>query len=124
MIIFICSKGFELTWMVGFFWCFCLKYPNSIHSLFLRRCLPRDATHIAVTAAVKRVDTMYEKKCLMNFFGVVQKSVCRLMNFVYSLESNVSDSGVEYKTTYCKVISGESSAQMMFFVRCMFSNTI
>lgn len=28
--------AFEITWMVGFVWCFFLKYPVSIHSLFLR----------------------------------------------------------------------------------------
>ena len=28
--------AFEITWMVGFGWCFFLKYPVSIHSLFLR----------------------------------------------------------------------------------------
>ena len=107
--------GFILTWMVGFFWCFCLKYPQSIYSLFLRRCLPIDATHIAVTAPAERVDTLYEQKYLANFFGVVQKTVCRLMNFIYSIEPTVDQYGVEYKTTYCTVVSGESIDLMAGF---------
>ncbi len=28
--------AFEMTWMVGFVWCFFLKFPGNIHSLFLR----------------------------------------------------------------------------------------
>ena len=35
--------AFEIVWMVGFVWFFFLKYPASIHSLFLRRCLPEEA---------------------------------------------------------------------------------
>ena len=28
--------AFVIVWMVGFFWCFFLKFPASIYSLFLR----------------------------------------------------------------------------------------
>ena len=28
--------AFEIVWMVGFVWCFFLKFPESIYSLFLR----------------------------------------------------------------------------------------
>lgn len=92
--------------MVGFVWCFALKYPASIYNLFLRRCLPKDATHIAVTARVKRIDILYEKKQITNMFGVIQKSFCRAMNFLFSLESTQTSEGLECRTTYCKVISG------------------
>lgn len=91
--------------MVGFFWSFLLKYPASIYSMFLRRCLPMNATHVAVTAPVKRIDTLYEQTRIANCFGVIQRSICRVLNCIFSLESN--QTGVECKTTYCEVISGE-----------------
>ena len=28
--------AFEIAWMVGFVWCFFLKFPDGIYSLFLR----------------------------------------------------------------------------------------
>ena len=108
-------KAFELTWMVGFFWCFLLKYPQSIYSLFLRRSLPMDATHIAVTAPVKRIDTLYKEKCIANCFGAIKRSICRVLNFIFSLESNQTN--FECKTTYCEVISGEvAGKEVCFFV--------
>jgi hypothetical protein len=41
-------KTFIILWGVGFAWCFALKWPYSIRSLFLRRCHLQDATHVAV----------------------------------------------------------------------------
>ena len=54
--------AFEIVWTIGFLWCFFLKYPYSIRSLFLRRCLHEEATYIAVSAPIHVVDTHYQNK--------------------------------------------------------------
>ena len=41
-------RAFEVTWMIGFFWSYILKWPYSIRSLFLKVCLLGDATHVCV----------------------------------------------------------------------------
>jgi cation-transporting ATPase 13A3/4/5 len=40
--------AFEVVWMVGFVWSFPLKWPASIRTLFLRRTVFSNATHVAV----------------------------------------------------------------------------
>ena len=101
------GKSFQVVWMVGFFWCFLLKYPPSLSSLFLRRCQPIDATYVSVVAPIKQIDTLQEKKCITNFFGVIKRSASRMLNFIYSIETYGADSGNECRMTYCKVISGK-----------------
>ena len=41
-------KTFIITWSVGFVWCFALKWPFTIQSLFLRRCQLHASSHVAV----------------------------------------------------------------------------
>ena len=101
-------KAFEIAWMVGFVWCFFLKYPASIRSLFLRRCVPEEATYVAVSAPVQTVDTHYETKWivkLLEWMGVVFR---RVLRFLYSDESQNPGAGTSYKVTLCKVwVDGE-----------------
>jgi hypothetical protein len=99
--------AFQIVWMTGFVWCFLLKYPTSIRSLFLRRCLPSDATYVAVSAPVRNVDTLYEKKCIVKFLGFLLDGFYGFMDFIYSMKSEDADTGLRYKTEYCKVRIGE-----------------
>ena len=41
-------KTFIIVWSVGFTWCFALKWPSSIRSLFYRRCSLDQATVVAL----------------------------------------------------------------------------
>jgi Cation transporter/ATPase, N-terminus len=41
-------KTFIVVWSMGFVWCFTLKWPHTIQSLFLRRCLLYEATHVGI----------------------------------------------------------------------------
>ena len=41
-------KTFIIAWSVGFSWCFALKWPASIQSLFYRRCSLDQATVVAL----------------------------------------------------------------------------
>ncbi|KAL7521821.1 hypothetical protein ACHAWX_006509 [Stephanocyclus meneghinianus] len=109
--------AFQIVWMTGFVWCFLLKYPSSIRSLFLRRCLPSDATYVAVSAPVQTVDTLYEKKCIVKFLGFLLDGFYGFMDFIYSIKSEDADTGLRYKTTYCKVRIDEKTGSRYFYFR-------
>lgn len=103
--------------MIGFIWCFLLKYPSSIHALFLRRSLTQDATYMAVKAPVRKVDTLYKKKKLAKLLEFLTKQLVRLMNFIYSIESNDEHDDTQYRTTYCKVETDPRTATRYFYFR-------
>jgi hypothetical protein len=41
-------RTFNACWLAGLFWNFSLLWPHSIGSLFLRRCVLSEATHVAI----------------------------------------------------------------------------
>jgi hypothetical protein len=41
-------QTFIVVWSIGLVWCFTLKWPYSIQSLFLRRCMLYEATHVGI----------------------------------------------------------------------------
>ena len=99
--------AFEIVWMTGFVWCFLLKYPSSIKSLFLRRCLPSFAGYVAVSAPVRAVDTSYEKKCIVNFIWLLLDRFHKVMDAIFSIKSEGAETGLRYKTEYCKIRTGK-----------------
>lgn len=50
-------KAFICVWSIGLFWSFFLKWPISIASLFYRRCVLEEATHVAVFLGTSKVKT-------------------------------------------------------------------
>lgn len=107
--------AFEIVWMTGFLWCFLLKFPPSIKSLFLRRCLLSNAGYVAVSAPVRAVDTSYEKKCIVNFIWFLMDGFYAFMDAIFSIKSEDAGTGLRYKTEYCKVRSGKYSLCGNFF---------
>lgn len=99
--------AFEIVWMTGFAWCFLLKYPGSIRSLFLRRCLPSFAGYVAVSAPVRAVDASYDKKCIVNLIWFLMDGFYRFMDAIFSIKSVGAETGLRYKTEYCKVRRGK-----------------
>jgi hypothetical protein len=99
--------AFEIVWMTGFVWCFLLKWPASIQSMCLRRCLPCRAGYIAVSAPVRAVDTSYEKKCIVNFIWFLMDGFYAFMDAIFSIKSEGGETGLRYKTEFCKVRTGE-----------------
>lgn len=99
--------AFEIVWMTGFVWCFLLKWPASIQSMCLRRCLPCRAGYIAVSAPVRAVDTSYEKKCIVNFIWFLMDGFYTFMDAIFSIKSEGGETGLRYKTEFCKVRTGE-----------------
>ena len=110
-------RTFTIIWMVGFSWCFLLKWPSSIHALFLRRSLAQDATYVAVKAPVRKIDTLYEKKLLANMLEWLTSKFTLVMNSLYSIESNDVYDETQYKTTYCKVETDPRTATRYFYFR-------
>jgi hypothetical protein len=106
--------AFEIVWMTGFVWCFLLKWPASIQSMCLRRCLPSSAGFIAVSAPVRAVDTSYEKKCIVNFIWFLMDRFYTFMDTIFSIKSECVETGLRYKTEFCKVRTGESFMLLYF----------
>jgi len=82
--------AFELTWVIGFMWTFALKFPHSVRSMFLRRCLLGDATHVAIAVTDPRGDindiTFQQNyiQGLRNFFSSFFSVVHDVMTFLFS----------------------------------------
>lgn len=110
-------RTFTIIWMTGFVWCFLLKWPNSIHDMCMRRCLPSSATYVAVRAPVKKIDTLYETKRLANVLEWLTCKFTLVMNFLYSIESNDGYDETQYRTTYCKVETDLRTATKYFHFR-------
>ena len=108
-------RAFEIVWMVGIVWCFFLKYPTSVHSLFLRRCFHDEATYVAVSAPVHSVDAPYRTKWIAN----VDISACfhSVMSFLYSDTSQHPSEGSHHQVTFCQVRVDEKTCSRYFYFR-------
>jgi hypothetical protein len=107
--------AFEIVWMIGIAWCFFLKYPTSIHSIFLRRCTPEEATYIAVSAPVQSVDPHYETMWITKLLSLVGNAFHSVLEFLYSDES--SQQGTRKKVTFCKVRQDVKTDSRYFYFR-------
>lgn len=111
-------KAFIVTWMLGFIWSFVLKWPSSIHSLFLRRCLHRSASFVAVYAPTQSTDGKQQRgtsdsyiskmKYCLNAF---KDSFHVIMSFIFSGVTSSTEVG---HITYCRVYQ-ESSCRYFYF---------
>ena len=59
-------KTYIIVWSVGFCWCFALKWPTSIHSLFWRRCTLDQATVVALFQQRESTATSREASSAMS----------------------------------------------------------
>ncbi len=104
--------AFEITWMVGFIWCFFLKYPASIHSLFLRRCVPnKGADYVAVTAPAQTVDLHYQNRRMTKLLSCMEKAFRTVLSFLYS------DENLRGRVTFCKVRTDANTGSRHFYFR-------
>jgi len=114
-------RAFIITWMLGFIWSFALKWPFSIHSLFLRRCLHGQASYVAVYAPTESTDAKQETQANTNNSRYVSQIKCCLnslkatfnciMAFIFSDVTRPQDLG---QITYCKVYQ-ESGCRFFYF---------
>ena len=110
-------KAFEIVWMAGVVWCFFLKYPVSIHSLFLRRCLPNESGYVAVSAPVQNVDTHYQTKRIVKLLSSMESVFRRVLSFLYSDVSRHPAIGSRMKVTLCKVREDKKTGSRYFYFR-------
>jgi hypothetical protein len=118
-------KTFIVTWSIGFVWCFALKWPSSIKSLFLRRCPLKEATHVAVflnngqeavnkaDAAAALHDGLFVKR-LQTWFAAVFGCINSFMAFLFSdTDWHLRKQGV---FEYCKVKRDADGTRSFNFV--------
>jgi hypothetical protein len=83
-------QAFIVIWSVGFAWCLCLKWPHSIQSLFLRRCVLSEATHVGIflkRTAERDVPAAYRKpgSCCTAFLSSIVDHTWQCIRFFMSL---------------------------------------
>ncbi|KAL3780294.1 hypothetical protein HJC23_001335 [Cyclotella cryptica] len=76
--------AFQIVWMTGFVWCFLLKYPSSIRSLF----------YVAAFLPMQH-----------------------MLRSLRRMKSENADTGLRYKTEYCKVRIDEKTGSRYFYFR-------
>ncbi len=109
--------AFEIAWVIGFAWCFFLKYPASIKSLFLRRCVLNNASYVAVSAPVQSVDTHYDNNIIVEFLMILGNSFKSMLSFIYSDEAQHPSTNSGYKSTFCKVSVDTKTGSKYFYFR-------
>lgn len=82
--------AFEIAWAIGVVWTFALKFPYSIKSVHLRRCVLGAATHVAIAVTNPQVeenevtfDSSYIRG-IRRFFSSFFQAVHDVMTFVFS----------------------------------------
>lgn len=116
-------KAFLITWMVGFVWCFCIKWPHSIHSLFLRRCQLDKATHVAICVpkAAAKNEVTYDVSHigrLRSFFAGFSECVDTIMSFFFSELANHGRkaAGSDGVFQYCRVRTNSAGGRYFVFL--------
>jgi hypothetical protein len=111
-------KAFIVTWMLGFLWSFVLKWPSSIHSLFLRRCLHSCATFVAVYAPTQSTDAKQQRGTSASYItkmkyclNAFKDAFHAIMSFIFSGVTSSKEVG---HITYCRVYQ-ESNCRYFYF---------
>jgi hypothetical protein len=104
------EKTFILVWLVGFPWTLSLKYIQAgLETLFLRRCLVCDATHIAVVAP-SRIDANPHNRTSGHISRTVLSPISAALRFIFSYPYGLP--GME--VAFCQVQFDEQSGTRGF----------
>jgi hypothetical protein len=105
---------FRLVWFVGFVWSFLFQWPESIESLFLRRCPLSEATHVAVTAPMKKLEmTGTSNKVSWGEFSL--RLLCCPFDWVMRNLFSYNGAKPGYELVYCKVDQVETTVRNFYF---------
>jgi hypothetical protein len=110
-------KAFEIVWMVGLAFSLCLKWPPTIESLFLRRCLSAQATAVAVFAPSTAPEV---KRSSGSLFLVIQGFMSALFKCISTVFAFIFPDGGRSTTVrgtveYCPVLVGADGSRSFFF---------
>jgi len=120
-------KTFIIVWSVGFVWCFALKWPLTIQSLFLRRCLLEQSTHVAVFLENAANDNDHKSHAktetsscvgfyfLKDVFDRAFGCICVFMSFLFS-DSNCYHLNSNGKYEICRVQRDASGTRFFVFL--------
>jgi hypothetical protein len=104
--------AFIIVWMIGIVWHFVLKWPVSVRSLFLRRCVFEDATHIAVCAPTKSMGDAPSSTWTERTVAHAKYVVDTIMGAIYSDVTRTKGHG---QIIYCPVQSEKNGNRFFYF---------
>ena len=108
--------AFEITWMVGFFWTFALKWPDSIRSLFFRRCILERADHVAVFVPEQQSENLQHDSKFITILKCLLESTFRVVDgFMAFLFSDTTRGKVQGSFHYCRVEVDDDGSRYFFF---------
>lgn len=93
--------AFIIVWSVGFVFSFSFHWPHSITSLFLRRCILREATHVAVVAPIMQVQSIASGR--MKWGDILVRTIWAPIDRAYHIIFSYPLTPNDYETTYCPV---------------------
>jgi hypothetical protein len=92
----------SITWCVGLLWSFTFQWPESIESIFLRRCSLVHATHVAIVAPMKKVENIViDKK--FSFVEYMAQNLWCPFNFLLCMIFSYPGTQTGFEVLYCKV---------------------
>lgn len=100
--------------MVGLFWSLALQWPDSIESLFLRRCPLAEATRVAVVAPVKKVELSNATELKASFAASFVRLFWYPFDFLFRLLFSYPSLKPGFQTYYCKVDAAENSFRSFY----------
>lgn len=111
-------KAFEVVWIVGILFSLCLKWPPTIESLFLRRCVSAQASYVAVFApsTVPELKSKASNTCaiiIQKGMGSVSKIFTTVLSFIFSDVSRRKD--VRGSVQYCPITVDTDGTRSFFF---------
>jgi hypothetical protein len=108
--------AFEIVWCVGFFWTFALKWPSSIRSLCLRRCILGEATSVAVFVPdEERKDLKPSTKCISLIKLFLANMSCVIDGFMAFLFSDTPRTKLNGSFLHCRVKRDEDGSRYFYF---------
>jgi len=117
---------FEVIWVVGFFWSFALKWPSSIHSIFLRRCTFDQADYVAVFAPSKEqvenfTDAGRAAAAASTYIGRIRNAMSFMFSWINSVMafvfSDITRPDVRGGFTFCPVMRDADDGGRSFYYR-------
>ena len=99
---------FEVVWLVGFFWCFFLKWPASLRAIFWHPCSLADATVVAVwTRSLNKNESVTSQYSAVSAVRSCLSTVGIMVNRFMAAVFGVDATSMDGTWTYCPVLTQE-----------------
>ena len=98
---------------MGIVWSFLFQWPESIESLFLRRCLLSQATHVAVIAPTKKVEVAATTNT-SHWGDIFWRLMCFPCDIFLRILFSYNGAEPGFELIYCKVDTTDTSVPSFF----------